>query len=173
MRWIYSRLTWLSLAFMLVRIGAEADSPARPEYAEDPEATVITSESLVYEGENMVAVFKNEVRVIDPRIRLSADKMTVRFGEDNSIIHIEAEGDVYIVQEDRQSWSQMAAYDVPTGEIVLDGDPLIRRGMDMLQGDRITFWRDESRIVCEPHARLTVVPDEVPLGGPLQRNERE
>ncbi len=173
MRFMYAKLSWLLLMLVSFQVCAEADSTVRPEPAEDADATVITSESLVYDGENQVAIFENDVRVDDPGIRLAANKMTVRFGEDNSIVHIEAEGDVYIVQEDRQSWSQKAVYDVVTGKIVLDGDPLIRRGMEMLQADRITFWRDESRVVCEPNARLTTVLDDGPVGGPLQRNERE
>lgn len=173
MKLIYSKLTGILMMLVCVRVCDGIDSVARPEPGADEDATVITSESLIYDGENQVAIFENDVRVEDVRIRLAANKMTVRFGDDNAIIHIEAEGDVYIVQEDRQSWSQKASYDVLSGEIVLDGDPMIRRGMDMLQGDRITFWRDESRVVCEPHARLTIVTDEGPLGQPLQRDERE
>lgn len=143
-------------AFLLIWADCGYARQADRPVIESGEVTVITSESLVYDSENQSAVFETDVLVTDPDMKLQADKLMVKFDEDNQINYIQADGNVYIEQADKKAWSESASYDLESGKVVLVGDPLIQQGRDMLQGDRITFWRDESRMVCEPNARLII-----------------
>lgn len=120
------------------------------------DVTVITSEKMVYDSQKQTATFEENVQVADPEIELSSDKLTAEFNKDSEVEFIRAEGNVYIEQNDKKAWAQFASYNMESGKVVLKGEPLIKKGKDMLQGDSITFWRNESRMVCEPNARLTI-----------------
>ena len=40
--------------------------------------------------------------------------------------------------------------------IILTGKPQVTRDQDVLTGDKITFWRNENRMIVEPRARLVL-----------------
>lgn len=134
------------------------------------ELTVITSDRLTYDGGRGLAVFEGNVVVSDPSLKLKSDKLTVFFAERSEVKRMLAEGRVVISSEDRRGWAKRASYDVASGQVVLEGEPRVMRGKDMLIGDRITFWRDENRVLVEseknrtptieqPGARLIIYPE--------------
>ena len=47
-----------------------------------------------------------------------------------------------------------------TGKIVLAQKPRVLRGRDMLEGELITYWRDDNRMICQPQARLVIYPEQ-------------
>ena len=132
-------------------------------YAEEgkvsADSTVITSEKLTFDYKNHFAVFENNVLVTDPEMRLTSDKLTVQFNEKGAAKVIKAEGNVHITQLDKVARSQVATYDVDSGKIVLAGKPRVTRGRDTLDGEVITFWRDDNRMTCQSRARLVIHPD--------------
>jgi lipopolysaccharide export system protein LptA len=140
-------------------LGASAFSDMDFEIDES-QATVITATKLTFDQIQQYALFEENVEVTDPSIHMTADRMTVFFSEDNRAEGLEAVGRVVITQEDTKAWAQKATYDVVSGKIVLTGNPRIRRGRDLLEGDVITFWRDDNRMICEPRARLVLFPDD-------------
>jgi lipopolysaccharide export system protein LptA len=141
----------LSLAF--AGVAAAAETPAASE------VTVITSEKLTFDYKNHVAVFENDVVVTDPEMQLKSIKLTVQFAEGGGAEVIKAEGDVKITQVDKSAVAQVATYDVGTGKIVLTGNPRVTRGKDTLQGEVITYWRDENKMTCQSRARLVIYPE--------------
>ena len=110
---------------------------------------MITSKRLVMDYAKGTAVFDENVVVLDADMKLLADRLTVRFGEDDEIEHIDAEGNVYIEQEDTIARSNKATYDVTTGLITLTEKPLITKGRDVIKGSVIRFWRDQDRMLVE------------------------
>lgn len=154
---------------------APVSAPAAPSGTTDDvqvvgDLTVVTSDKLTYDGSKGFALFENNVVVSDPHLKLKSDKLTITFEGRSQVKSILAEGRVVISQEDKRGWAQRASYDVVTGKIVLEGDPRVMRGKDMLIGDRITFWRDENRVLVEsdkdrsptpqkPGARLIIYPE--------------
>ncbi|MBN1269021.1 MAG: hypothetical protein JXB04_05495 [Kiritimatiellae bacterium] len=122
--------------------------------------TVITSDKLTFDYRKQFALFEGHVVVIDPEMKLAADTMTVRFGNDERVESIVAEGSVRIEQEDKTAWAGHATYDVASGKMTLEQEPRVQRGKDLLTGTTITFWRDENRMICEPQARLVIYPQE-------------
>jgi len=125
---------------------------------DEKEATVITSTRLTFDQKQQYALFEENVVVVDPSLHLVADRLTVFFSDDNQAESIEAVGNVVIEQEDTTAWAQKATYNVTSGMIFLEGSPKVRRGRDVLEGDTITFWRDDNRMICEPQARLVLFP---------------
>lgn len=123
--------------------------------------TVITAERLIFDYKNKYALFENDVVVMDPRMQMSAKKLTVTFTDKGDASVIKAEGGVLLTQGDKKAKANVATYDVATGKIVLaGGKPRVMRGRDLLEGDVITFWRDEQRLECQPRARLVIYPDD-------------
>ena len=68
---------------------------------------------------------------------------------------IKAEGSVLLTQGEKKARADVATYDVVSGRIVLaGGPPQVMQGRNILEGEVITFWRDEQRLECKPRARL-------------------
>lgn len=126
----------------------------------EAEATVITATRLTYDQMKRYALFEEHVVVVDPRLKLTADRLIVHFDETSKAKSIEAVGKVVITQDDTKAWAGRAMYDVASGKIFMEKNPKIQRGHDVLAGDTITFWRDSNKMICEPQARLVIYPQD-------------
>ncbi len=156
------------LAFGMV--AAASAQSASASFGSEDSLTVITSDKLTFDYQKQFALFEKNVVVVDPEMRLYADRMTVRFGADNRLTEIRAEGRVHIVQEDKEARSDLAIYNLQQGVIILTGKPQVTRGQDILTGDKITFWKNENRMIVEPRARL-VLQSEPGQSRPGLKNE--
>ena len=117
--------------------------------------------ALEVDYENNIAVFNENVIVNDPQLMIKADKMQVFFDkESKSIDKIVCEGNVKFKKEDRQAKSDKAVYLAKQGKVILTGDPMVKRGMDALTGEKITFFRNDNRMICEPSAKLVIYSEE-------------
>ena len=145
-----------------------AAAPARAAMEDDgrsleasPTATVVTAEKLTFDYIKKFALFENNVVVNDPRLQLSANRLTIVFTEDGGAQTIKAEGKVLLTQGDKKARADVATYDVKSGRIVLaGGPPQVMQGRNILEGEVITFWRDEQRLECKPRARLVVYSED-------------
>ena len=154
---------WLAAA-----MGLCAGLPARAAMQDDgrsleasPDATVVTSDKLTFDYIQKFALFEGRVLVNDPRLQLSSDRLTIVFTEDGGAQTIKAEGKVLLTQGDKKARSDAATYDVASGKIVLaGGPPQMMQGRNILEGEVITFWRDEQRLECKPKARLVVYSED-------------
>ena len=136
---------------------APADSTADvPSFGD---LTVITADRLVYDGLQQYSELEGRVVVSDPELKMKADKVRIEMAGTNEVRRITATGHVVLSQADKQAWAGRATYDVAAGKFVLEENPRVMRGRDMMMGDRITFWRDQERLECWPNARLIVQPD--------------
>ena len=144
---------WWLIGMVVLVLGAAS------ALGQDEDVTVITSDHLTFDYSKHYALFVGHVVVIDPEMKLTADKMKVVFSEGDDVDQIIAEGTVKITQLDKIAESGKAVYEVATGKITLEDKPRVRRGKDLLEGDTITFWRDENKMICEPRARLVIFPE--------------
>ncbi len=127
-----------------------------------PNATVITADKLTFDYIKKFALFENNVLVNDPRLQLSANRLTIVFTEEGGAQTIKAEGKVLLTQGDKKARADVATYDVVSGRIVLvGGPPQVMQGRNILEGEVITFWRDQQRVECKPRARLVVYSDDM------------
>jgi len=139
--------------------GRAADKDTAKKAEGEEEVTIITSDQLTADYKQHYALFDGNVVVTDPQMQLTSEKLTVTFDANNKIKSIKAEGKVNIRQTDKLAKADLATYDIESGKIVLSGKPRVMRGKDMLEGEVITMFRNESRILVYPRARLVVYPE--------------
>lgn len=126
-----------------------------------PDATVVTADKLTFDYTQKFALFEGNVLVNDPRMQLSAQRLTIIFTEDGGAQTVKAEGKVLLAQDDKKARAEVATYDVPTGRIVLaGGPPQVMQGRNIMEGEVITFWRDQQRVECKPKARLVIYTED-------------
>ena len=157
---------WMGRAALAAVLGAGI--PVRAAMEDDgrsleasPDATVVTADKLTFDYIQKFALFEGRVLVNDPRLQLSSDRLTIVFTEDGGAQTIKAEGKVLLTQGDKKARADVATYDVKSGRIVLaGGPPQVMQGRNILEGEVITFWRDEQRLECKPRARLVVYSED-------------
>jgi lipopolysaccharide transport protein LptA len=161
-----AKARWTGIA--VAAAGLAAGWPARAALEDDgrsleasPNATVVTADKLTFDYLKKFALFENNVLVNDPRLQLSSDRLTIIFTEDGGAQTLKAEGKVLMTQGDKKARADVATYNVATGEIVLaGGPPQVMQGRNILEGEVITFWRDQQRLECKPKARLVVYSED-------------
>ena len=138
----------------------QSDDPSAVEGLDTNEVTVITSKELYLDYNGRMVRFEESVHVQDPQMTMDCSTMNVRFGENNEIDWIEALTEVKLVSEGREAYAGRAVYDITTDEFLLEDEPKIVDGRNILLGEQIRFWRASGRMVCEPSSRLIIYPDD-------------
>jgi lipopolysaccharide export system protein LptA len=98
----------------------------------------IESDKLEVRDRDNVAIFTGNVQLVQGKLLLKTVKMTVYYknsggGTDNaSVDHMEAEGKVYIKQDDQVATGDQGTYDMGTGVLVLTGKEVV-----LTQGDNV------------------------------------
>ena len=124
------------------------------------ETTKVRADHMVYEEQKRQIVLSGAVRLRDPRADMDCNKVILHLKEEQKIDWIEALGEIIIQSGGRRAIADRATYYLDEGRFVLEGDPKIKQGPNILTGDRITFWQKDQRMVCEPNARALLYPDE-------------
>jgi len=122
--------------------------------------TEIRSDRLIYDEDQALAKFDGNVRMRGPRGAMNCGQIRLHLKENNEIDWIEALVEVIIQSDVRKALADRATYYADEGKFVLEGDPKVKQGRNIMTGDRITFWQDTRRMVCEPNARVLLYPDE-------------
>jgi lipopolysaccharide transport protein LptA len=149
----------------------------------DAQPTVITSDTMDIDIGNNMATLAGNVVVDDVDMGIKCNKMIVylenlkKAGAENTaksdeldpekskqLRRIECLGDVVITRklrgaeavsgQEQKALAGKADYDVVTGTIVLQDDPVIFRGHDRVKAAKITIYRDSERMVLERDARI-------------------
>ena len=100
------------------------------------------------------------VHVVTPEMTLDCGSLELTLNESNEIGWMEALGEVKILHEEREAHAGRLVFEAATGEYVLEQEPRLVEGRNRILGERIRFWRDSKKMVCEPSARLVIYPDE-------------
>ncbi len=146
---------FLPLLFAVFPLLAPAQGAADTE-----RVTVITSDSLLFDYGKQFAIFKGNVVVVDPGLRLTSQEMTVFFDAEDQVDRIVAKGGVVIQMDEINTRSGEAIYHVKTGQIILDDKPQVSQGRSVLQAERIIYWRLENKLVAEPRARVLLFQEQ-------------
>ncbi len=127
--------------------------------------TRVTAERLTYSQDGNRAVFEGKVHVTRQDIELWADRIEIEFlpsandrpraekegmafatGEGaTQIRRIEATGNVRMRRGQSTGRCQKATYLAQENMIVLEGDPVVQEGKNMLQGKEIRIYIGENR----------------------------
>ncbi|MEA2012560.1 MAG: LptA/OstA family protein [Verrucomicrobiota bacterium] len=107
----------------------------------------ITSSSLDIDYKNGKAIFLGGVRVKDEGMILTAEKLIVYFGKENSIERIEAHEDVVITQKDKKAVAGKALYTLADGKIVISEKPILYQAYNKLvDAESIILYKDAETV---------------------------
>ncbi|MBF0610140.1 MAG: hypothetical protein G8345_07855 [Magnetococcales bacterium] len=124
-----------------------------PAYLGAASKLEIAADKLDMDERSRVATFSGNVQAHDQEMKLSAEKMVVRyFGDDNQankgVRDVKAEGNVVIRVGDREGRGDSAFYKVQENTMELTsnrGKATILRGDDRLEGKRIVLYLTKDR----------------------------
>ena len=141
---------YINLLLVIIFITAGRASVTAESATNKPSETTITSDEMSYDYKRSIAIFQDNVVIVDPQVRLEADALTVLFGSTNEIKSVTAVGNVRIKSADKSASCNKAIYLAQSGEILLSGNAKLMRNNDTLEGKQITFWLNEERVLCKP-----------------------
>ena len=125
----------------------------------------ITSQQLEADYQAQIITFINDVVARQKEFTLYADRLLLFIGgEMEEIEKIVAQGNVRMVQENREATCREATYYHRDGTLVLRGEPVVREGDNWVSGKRIIYYIDEKKSVAEgegeERVKVTIIPRE-------------
>lgn len=114
---------------------APLKQPSRKESSSPKEPAVISSRRVV--GSNNQAVFTGDVVVKQRTMDLRCDKMIAHYNGPREVTRAECVGNVRAVDGDRSARGERADFDVPTGLLVVKGNPEARDPTTHLRGSEV------------------------------------
>jgi lipopolysaccharide transport protein LptA len=136
--------------------------------AAPPQAPLdVRADHMTFDQASGRVVFKGEVQAKQGQLVLRCAVLTAKMG-DAGLTGIVAEQ----ITLSTGPWSATAArarYDDAKGTVTLSGDPVVRRGKDVLRGDRVIIWTDTGRLVVERPRGTMQAPQLDALGKALPK----
>lgn len=106
----------------------------------------IRSQSLILKMKERVAMFRDDVHVMQDTMELDSQKMDVYYHDDlarktskSSIYRIDAYGGVEITTPERTGTSEKAVYDVEKKLVTMEENVVIRQDGSVLRGEKFTY----------------------------------
>ncbi len=100
----------------------------------------ITSAQLEVFQDEQKTVFSGQVEAIQNDFRLTTDRLTVYYDEQQSRVdRLEAEGRVRVVQHDRSAQADKAVFNQRENTLVLTGHAELQQGTNRVSGAEIVF----------------------------------
>ncbi len=162
-----TRMGLLALAVIALATGVAPREAQAQSFAVDRRTPIeITADSFEVRPQDEQGTFEGNVRVIQGRLTLAADRMDVVYDGNaqtgQSIRSLYATGNVRISTPDEQAKGAWARYDVVNRTMELGGGVLLTRGPNVLEGARLTIDLEtrESRLTPNaPEAGETGAPE--------------
>lgn len=130
-------LTFAVLPFMALAAGKQSNQPIQ-----------IKSDELFTDSTARTATFTGKVTARQGDVTIFSDKLIITYSDKNKEVErIEAFGNVRISQGNRLAQAGHASYDNKGGKIVLDTNPKVFQGDDVVTGKVITYYVDDQRSV--------------------------
>jgi len=122
--------------------------------------TEVRADRMVVDESTRRIELEGGVRFRDPRGAMNCGNVRLYLKESNEIDWIDARGEVIIQSVERKALADRATYHADEGKITLEGAPKVKLGLNVMTGDRILFWHETQRMICEPNARVLLHLDE-------------
>ena len=134
-------------------------SPLMKKAAKDKVPVVITARHAEFDNKTHKAVYNGNVKVVRGDVTMYSNQLEAFFDQEGKELdHIVATGDVKILQEDKVITGQKAVYYEAEQKVVLTGKPVSRQGKNVVEGERMTYFFNQERIIVE-EARSVLHPD--------------
>ncbi len=123
-------------------------------FTSSDEPLVIEADQLEFDYDENRLVYRGSVRVVQGDFELESKALTITFTraeelENAELQRVVAQGDVEIKQGERRASGQRAVFDQNSRQLILRGNPVLRDGLNEVQGERMTVFLDEGRSVVE------------------------
>jgi lipopolysaccharide transport protein LptA len=123
----------------------------------------IVSDTMEGFDKEKYVLFKGSVVVRQEDLYIFSDEVEAHMNEvTNEIETAHAKGKVKLVKKERTATCNEAIFDNKKGEIVLKGNVIVYSGQDRLNGEIVTYYVNEDRVVVEGEkakkARMTITP---------------
>jgi len=124
--------------------GEQGQSPSGFKFGGDGPIEIESDKLEVHDHDNL-AIFTGNVQLVQGKLLLKTVKMTVYYKseggggtDDAQVDHMEAEGKVYIKQNDQVATGDQGTYDMDTGVLVLTGkEVVLTQGENVVVGCRL------------------------------------
>ena len=136
--------------------------PPGPNEKKAPEGaavgpTEISANQMAYEQKDARAIFQGQVQMMDDRLNLAADKVTVRLSPESRIQHLLAEGQVSNTRDDRKATGGRAEYDLGQERVVLTETPvLVQPGVVVEGAQQVVFDRRAAKFETVGPTRVKI-----------------
>ncbi len=135
----------LSLLFPCALHAQGLKTPSGPSDMVDIEA-----DRLDVDTKKGTAVFTGKVTATRPDITLKGNTLTLVYDQKSrKVSQLTAEGNVYILWNDKNATCSKAVYNLADEVMVLTGDVVITRGQERLTGQKVTLDRKRDTQVVE------------------------
>lgn len=106
----------------------------------------IKSSELATDSANRTATFTGKVSAKQGDVSIYCDRLVIFYSDkEKDVDKIEAFGNVHIVQGDRTGQAGHAIYENKAGKIILDNNPSVYQGENLVTGREITYYLDTQR----------------------------
>lgn len=106
----------------------------------------IKSNELSTDSSSRTATFIGKVSARQGDVTIYCDRLVIYYSsKEKEVAKVEAFGNVHIVQGNRTGLAGHAVYDNKAGKIVLDDNPKMYQGEDVVAGKVITYYLDTQR----------------------------
>lgn len=121
----------------------------------------VTADEFSVDQSTGKAVFDGNVLVVQGVVRLSADRLTIEYSDnetDSGISRLLASGSVTFVTESDAAEASDAIYSVTDGTVTLSGDVLLTQGRNAIAGDRLVVNLGSGNGRMEGRVRTVISP---------------
>jgi lipopolysaccharide transport protein LptA len=168
-------IEYVLMAFFVARpvptaAPAPGASPPRKEAPRLSDPVEITSRRVT--GSRQQAVFSGDVVVKQRTMELRCDDMTASYTGSREVTRVECAGHMRLVEGERTAQGERAVLDVPTGRVVVTGQPEARDSTTFLRGSEVRLLRAGQTLDYEVDDALVTL-EAAPLSSPHKAGSRE
>ncbi len=117
---------------------------------------IIHSDMLEIDDELKLIVFKGNVIATKGDLKISCNRMKVYYAKEGSVKKIVAIGDVKIYRGEGMAMANKAEYYQKEEKIILTGKPVVKKGKDFVEGERIIIYLKQNRSIVESSEKRQV-----------------
>ena len=106
----------------------------------------VRAEKLEVDHSKKSAQFEGKVRATYGELVVNCDRMQLTYNAKGEVVSLKAEGKVVVTRGDAKATATLATLDAKQGVLILKGNPVLVRGENRLEGERITIHLKDNRI---------------------------
>lgn len=143
--YFYKIFVFALLTFFLTCGYSHAQNNGEPPAAKSP--VKIQSDTMRYYGKDKKSIFSGNVVAVSDNFTLTSDNVTVLLNKDMDVDKIICNGNVNFKTDDIVAVSKNAEVDQKSEIAVLSGGVKVWQGENFLEGNKVTMYYAENRIV--------------------------